>query len=223
MAPDKINEFAASFQDALNALKPGWNSRDGSIYGPDGAVIRFSERHNADSNGHVDVEFVINDQDPDSPRLLDCVSGFGNTISDYAASAARIWASTSGVALLELKYSRRGEYADHFRGHEAKGLIGWHCICSAVLGYGRGGSAEVLQDWWLKRQTVLPAISPFLRTLSGDCPHTVKVFFGAQETAEVRVDGEIHEGASAALLALDWPRMEPPGFLRVFVIALHVE
>ncbi len=223
MAPDKIYQFAAAFQDALNALKPGWNSRDDAIYGPDGAVIHFSERHNADSNGHVDVEFVVNDRDPDSPRLWDCVSGFGPTISDCADSAAHIWASTSGGALLELKYSRQGKYADHFRGNDPQGLIGWHCICSAVLGYGLDDSADVLQEWWLERQTVLPAISPFLSTLPDHCPHTVKVFFGAQDTAEVRVDGEIHEGASAALLALDWPRMEPPGFLRVFVIALHTE
>lgn len=223
MAPDKINEFAAAFQNALNALKPGWNFRDGAIYGPDGAVVRFSERHNADSNGHVDVEFVLDDQDPDSPRLWDCMSGFGATITECAHSAAHIWASTSGGALLELKYSRRGEYAAHFRGHESAGLIGWHCICSAVLGYGRGGSADVLQDWWLKHQTALPTIAPYLRALSDNCPHTIKILFGAKDIAEVRVDGEIHEGASAALLALNWPRMEPPGFLRVFVIALHVE
>jgi len=223
MIPDKLNQFTAAFHSTLNALKPQWIVHGDALHGPDGAVVRFAERHQASSNGHVDVEFILNHLNPDSPRLWDCVSGFGPSLSDCAHSAAHIWTSTSGVTLLEMKYSGRGEFADHFHGHEPEGLLGWHSICSAVLGYGRGSSADALQAWWLGRQTALPAIAPLLRNIPGDGPHAVKIFFGAQDVAEVRVDGEIHAGASAALLALDWPRIEPPGFLRVFVIALHRE
>lgn len=223
MAPDKTIQFAEAFCDVLNGLMPGWDTEAGVIRGPDGAVIRFSERHSAGSDGHADLEFSFRDNDPQTFRLWDCVSGFGATLSECARSAARLWGATSAGALLELRYSRRGEFADHFHGNEPQGLVGWHCICGAVIGYGQGDSPQSLQDWWLSRHAVLPTISPFLRTLADDRPHSIKVFFGAQDVAEVRVDGDIHEEASAALLSLDWPRLEPVGYIRVFVIALHRE
>ncbi len=223
MTQTKASHFAHAFCGALNHLMPGWSVADEAVMGPDDVVIRFSEEHCADSDGHMDVSFGFRDSDPHGLRLWDCVSGFGETIADCASSAAHLWGATSAPALLELKYSRSGHFADHFHGHELNGLTGWHCICGAVMGYGTGGSGAALQDWWISKQTVLPAISASLSDLSDDLPHAIKIFFGGPDVAEVRVDGEIHERASSTLLSLDWPRMEPFGFLRVFVIALHRE
>lgn len=223
MEPDKTIQFAAAFCDVLNGMMPGWKTEGDVIRGPHGAAIRFTDRHGNGSDEHVDVEFTFQDDNPDTLRLWDCVSGFGDSLPEYASSAAHLWGGTSAGALLELQYSQKGEFADHFHGHDPQGLRGWHCICSAVMGYGEGDSAQSLQGWWLSRHTVLPTISPFLRTLSDNRPHSIKVFFGAQDVAEVRIDGDLHAEATAALLSLDWPRLGPVGFLRVFIIALHRE
>lgn len=223
MSQTKSSQFAHAFCEALGDLMPGWSVEDEAVIGPEDAVIRFSEEHCADSEGHMDVSFSFRDSDPDGLRLWDCVSGFGETIADCASTAARLWIGTSAPALLELKYSRSGQFADHFHGQEPEGLTGWHCICGAVMGYGLGGSGAALQDWWISRQSVLPAIAASLSDLLDGLPHAIKIFFGGLDVAEVRVDGDIHERATSKLLSLDWPRMEPFGFLRVFVIALHRE
>lgn len=223
MNPDRKAQFAAEFCSKLNELMSGWDADRGVIHGPDGALICFSDRHGADSEGHTDIEFILRSGDPLSPRLWDCVSGFGTTVSERVHSAAEIWGATSANALLEFKYSQRGQFADHFRGHDPQGILGWHCICSPVIGYGQGDTAQSLQDWWISKHAVLPSISPCLHTLSNDRPHSIKVFFGAQDVAEVRIDGDIHQDASDVLLSLHRPRLNPIGFLRVFVIALHRE
>ena len=223
MASSKFAHFAEAFCESLNELFPGWSITDGVIHGPDDAAVRFSEEHAADPEAHADVEFSFRNSDPEGPRLWDCVSGFGETVEDRAATACHIWTNTTALALLEWKYSRAGEYADHFRGDEPQGLTGWHCICSSVLGFGHGDSGQRLQDWWLQNQTVLPRLSSALADLADARPHGIKIFFGGCDIAEVRVDGLVHENASEALRSLDWPRLEVPGFLRVYVIALHRE
>lgn len=219
----KASQFAHAFCEVLNELMPGWSVSDEAVFGPDDAVLRFSEEHQAEFEGHTDVTFSFKDSDPGGLILWDCVSGFGESTADCASSAAHLWGGTSAPALLELKYSRSGQFADHFHAHEEGGMTGWHCICSPIMGYGLGESGNALQDWWLSRQSVLPTLSKSLSDLQDGVPHAIKIFFDGLNIAEVRVDGEIHERASATLLSLDWPRMEPFGFLRVFVIALHRE
>jgi len=223
MASSKFTHFAEAFCQFLNDLLPGWSISDGVIRGPEDAAIRFSEEHPSSSEAHVDVEFSFQDSTGVDVRLWDCVSGFGETVADWAETAAHIWSNTTALALLELKYSRRGEYADHFHGDEPQGLTGWHCICSSVLGYGVGESGQLLQDWWLQNHTVLPGLASALDDLTDSGPHGIKILFGANDIAEVRVDGHHHEKASEALRSLDWPRLPDPGFLRVYVIAMHRE
>jgi len=48
-----------------------------------------------------------------------------------------------------------------------------------------------------------------------------KILFGGEGVGEVRVNGEAHEGASRAVAALPWPRLQPPAFVRSFVILVH--
>ncbi len=72
---------------------------------------------------------------------------------------------------------------------------------------------------------MVPALAPaLLAELAGPGgrrPHGVKLFLGGRagdDVAEVRVDGEVSEAASAALRALDWPRGERLCWARLFVL-----
>jgi hypothetical protein len=46
---------------------------------------------------------------------------------------------------------------------------------------------------------------------------------GHPPVAEVRIDGERHEAASRALLAMDWPRDRAAGMARSYVLFVHRE
>jgi hypothetical protein len=212
------------FCDALNALKPGWQVTEGGLAGPDHAFVRFGEQHPSRSDGHLDVQFVPDERSGRESALWDCVSGFGPTPLERARTAAHLWANTTAPALLELKYSRRGDFADHYRGNEPSGLAGWHVISGPIIGYGHEDSPHKLQSWWLDNP-VLPALSIALEGSidDGTCPHGIKIFFGGDGIAEVRLDGEIHEAASRVLANLDWPRIQPAGFVRSYVLVLHRE
>jgi hypothetical protein len=81
-----------------------------------------------------------------------------------------------------------------------------------------------LQEWWLAN----PRISVLATTLEptleeATCPHGIKILFGGDGIAEVRVDGDHHEAASVALRDLGWPRLVPAGFVRTYIVALHRE
>jgi hypothetical protein len=41
------------------------------------------------------------------------------------------------------------------------------------------------------------------------------------DIAEVRINGEWSGSACHALLALEWPRLDPVAFLRCFALAVH--
>jgi hypothetical protein len=210
--------------EALNALKQGWRITENGIIGPDHAMVRLGQRHPSSSDGHLDIQFVLHDGPGEKAELWDCVSGFGSTPVERAQTAAHLWARTTLPALLELKYSRRGEFADHYHGNESDGFTGWHVISGAIMGFGHGDSPHRLQEWWLANPLL-----PFLSTALGDaldeetCPHGIKIFFGGDGVAEVRLDGERHERASMVLASLDWPRLEPAGFVRSYVLVLHRE
>jgi hypothetical protein len=213
-----------AFRDALNALKPGWEVTERGIVGPKGAVVRLLQQHPSQSEGHVDVQFVLNDGAPVRLTLWDCVAGVGRTPADRAQFAAHLWSQTTAGALLELKYSLRGEFADHFSGDDPAGFQGWHSICGAILGYGHGDSPDQLQQWWLDHP-ILPVIARALDDSLNEHagPHGIKILFGGDGVAEVRLNGEAHGPASEALANLDWPRLDPPGFVRSYVIAVHRE
>jgi hypothetical protein len=213
-----------AFRDALNHLKPGWETSSTGLLGPAGALVRLGQRHPSRSEGHVDVQFVLDVNSPTGPALWDCVTGSGATETARARFAAHLWAQTTAGVLLELKYSLRGEFADHYRGNDPDGFQGWHAICGAIMGYGEGESATQLQQWWLKNP-ILPTLSQALNDSLDEnvAPYGIKIFFGGADVAEVRVNGERHDGASAALSELDWPRLQPLGFVRSYVVVLHRE
>ncbi len=170
------------------------------------------------------MQFVLDEASSRRIELWDCVAGLGATHLDRARFAARLWGQTTAGALLELKYSRRGEFADHYHSSDVGGLSGWHAIAGAIVGFGQGASPSKLQQWWLSNP-VLPTLAGALNDSlpEPDAPFGLKIFFGGDGVAEVRVDGDRHDAASFALCALPWPRLQPPGFVRSYVIALHRE
>ena len=46
---------------------------------------------------------------------------------------------------------------------------------------------------------------------------------GASQVAEVRVNGRLHEAASAALEAMDWPRTAKMNVRHLFLLLVHPE
>lgn len=129
------------FSNALNALRPGWAVRGKEIVGPEGAVLRLTQRHESQSLGHYDVQFVLDNATPEPVEIWDCVAGFGPTEAERARFAAQLWSLTTAATVLELKYSR-GEFADHYRGWEPDGFGGWHAIAGPIVGFGADGSRE---------------------------------------------------------------------------------
>jgi hypothetical protein len=213
-----------AFANALNALRPGWTFTDDGISGPGGARVLLAQRHSSSTDGHVDVQFLHEHAPVGSARLWDCVSGLGPTAEARAHFAAHLWAQTTAAACLELAYSGRGEFADHYHGSEPNAFTDWHVVAGGIIGFGQGESAATLQQWWLANP-VLPTLA---RALAGSldvsgAPHGIKILLGGDRIAEVRLNGECHSQASQALGSLGWPTLEPSGFVRSYIIALHPE
>ena len=218
------SEFAKAFCASLNSLKPGWSISGNCLTGPENGAVYFERRHPSDNPGHVDVGFLVTMPNGNDRVIWDCVSGFGETEIELAATAAHIWAATTAPPLLEFKYSLQGEFAEHSKGYEANGFVGWNVICGSITGFGYGDSPEKLKAWWLENP-ILPLLSGSLGESLEDvgCPCGVKILFGGDGIAEVRLNGDRHESASIALGELPWPRLNPPGFVRSFIMVLHRE
>lgn len=214
------HEIAGAFGAALQSRVPGWKVRGDSVKRR-GMAITISRGAHSDPR-HLDVACRLAILPAGHPGLNDCVVGFGDTPGRIGATAAHLWASTTASALPERQDSRRGEFAEHYRGDDPSGLPGWHCIHGAIIGYGDGGHAADLQRWWLEHP-LLPMLAdvlgPELDPIAA--PHGIKLLFGGEQVAEVSVNGVARPAASDALLRLDWPRRSPPAFVRSYVIALH--
>lgn len=206
---------------ALNEIRPGWSVRAGTVVGPDGASAGIEDRGHSDLPHHLDIWCRL--KPDDGPLLWDCVNGFGASPSEAIGTAIHLWSQTTAMALLELKYSRRREFADHYRGNERDGLPGWHVIAAPILGFGKGDSPDALQRWCIEHP-LLPELGAALSDVErARAPHGMKVLFGGADVAEVRLGGERHEAASQALLRLEWPRLADAGFVRTYFILVHPE
>jgi hypothetical protein len=211
-----------AFCEALNNHMPGWSITENGIAGPGGVLVRLGRRHLAENPGHIDVQFCFNSRKSDI-SLWDCVAGAGDTVDQRAKSAAYVWSTTTGCAILELLYSRQGKFAEHFHGADPIGFRGWHVIGGPSVVFGHE-SSKLLQEW-ITTYPILPALSRALSPSLDErtCPHGVKIIFGGGDVAEVRVDSEVHECASAALAELPWPRVKPFEFVRRYLLVLHRE
>lgn len=222
--------FPAAFRDALNAMCIGWRVRGDVIHGPAGTSVHFAERHESASPGHVDVEFRRRGRRRILPpfrrgpdlSLWDCVAGLGETMEERARFAAKVWSQSTGAACLELSLSLRGDFAIHLGSSDPHGFTGWHAIHSPILAYGKDTSPATLQAW-CEAHPLLPAVAEAVagHLPARGTPYGLKLLLGAQDVAEVRIDGEHDALGSEALLGLPWPRLDPPAFVRIYVILVH--
>ncbi|MET8703208.1 DUF6348 family protein [Kitasatospora sp. NPDC004723] len=192
---------------------------DGEVVrGPGTVAVAVREHPGGEGAGHVDLGWALELGRADAPVVWDCTAGLGKTEEEKLDNAVRMWATTTAAALVE-PAGGGGAHADHADHPE---LPGWHAVQgpAAVFGFGNDRLAA-----WLAGNRVVPALAPsLLPVLTGTGerrPHGVKLFLGGRsgdDVAEVRVDGEVNEAASAALRALDWPRGERLCWARLFVL-----
>jgi hypothetical protein len=210
------------FRDALNALMDGWELSPTGIVGPEGALVRLHAHDAARDDGHVDVQFTFGSPDGAEVSLWDCVSGFGDSPVDRGRAAAHLWSLTTGTALLELQYSRRGEFADHYAATDEEGFQGWHLVHGGIIGFGQGDAARQLQQWWVENPFLPQLAQAMADSLEADsCPHGIKIFFGGDGIAEVQLNRQVHAAASQRLAGLDWPRLSSVAFVRSYLLVAH--
>ena len=214
-------EFLALVQASLEEYAPGVTQgtelRGNSLISPSGWVVAVAPPHHGGGRHYDLVAFPDVSVQPDVPCFLDCVVA----MADDPRTAADSWVETAGACLLEL-LDRRERFADHAGpGHE-RGVPGWHSITSGAVGLGLDTAENLRLQTALVDANVLHRIAG---SMTGDLEspffNGVKVFYGGRPgamQAEVRVNGERHEAASAAMAALDLP--EPTVFTAVRYYAL---
>ncbi|MEV4559215.1 DUF6348 family protein [Kitasatospora sp. NPDC049285] len=216
-----------SVQTVLGAVAEELTALHGQEWRVDGEQVRgpgrLAVRLGGSADDHPDqVELVfLADTDRPGTAVPDRVAGIGAGSEEAVRRAVEVWAATSGVTMLEL-VAHNGRFAGHLDPLDQDGLPGWHAIHGGMVGWGTGERHHAVQDW-LVRHPVLPALAPALAgPLGRDQLVGVTVFFGGrpgEETAEVLVDGRVHEAASKALAALDWPRpADGEAYARTFVL-----
>ncbi|GAA1121148.1 DUF6348 family protein [Kitasatospora arboriphila] len=194
---------------------------DGSLVtGPGGTAVAVGARH-GEGPAHLDLTVLLDAGRPQERRVQDCLAGVEADSGPALRRAVEVWASTTGLALLEL-LAHNGRFAGHLHPDDADALPGWHAVHGGIAGWGTGDRHGAVQDWMLARP-LLPQLAPaFPDGFDRDRPTGLSLLFGSgagRESAEVRVNGAPHEGASKALLALDWPRVaEGTAFARTFVL-----
>ena len=193
---------------------------DGAVVRGPGTTAVAVREHPDSSGGHVDLGFVLRLGRSDSPVLWDCTAGLGKTEEEKLDNAVRMWSTTTAATVVEL-LDGRGEHGDHYGPDRPGGVPGWHAVQgpACVFGFGTGALSE-----WLSGNQVLPALADQLAPqLDHPLLNGVKLFLGGRagdDVAEVRVNGEVSEAASAALRALDWPRGERLAWARLFTLLL---
>lgn len=202
-----------------------WEAVDGLAKGPGSAAVALAAPH-GEGAAHLDLAFLLDAGRPQETAVTDCVAGFAVDSEAAVRRAVEVWASTTGVTLLEL-LAHNGRFAGHLHPSDADALPGWHGIHGGIVGWGTGDRHNAVQDWTLTHP-LLPQLAPaFADGFGRDGLIGVKIFFGGgtgDEAAEVRVDGEVHEQASKLLLGLDWPRVaEGSAYARTFVLLVHPE
>jgi hypothetical protein len=220
-------EFLALIRARLEAFAPGVTAgaeiRGNALLSPDGwAVAVTPPQHGGGRHYDLVVRLDVNDE-RDLSGFADCVVAMSADPRD----AADAWVQTTGACLLEL-LDQRGHFADRYGPDHPRGVPGRHAVVSGVVGLGLDPDESRRVQGALLDVNVLHRIADTLTSGSASPGATgvtgatgVKVFYGGRPgamQAEIRVDGERHEAASAAMAALDLP--EPSVFTAVRYYAL---
>ncbi|OIK06317.1 hypothetical protein BIV23_07945 [Streptomyces monashensis] len=149
---------------------------------------------------------------PDVPCFMDCVVA----MSADPREAADAWVQTAGACLLELLDQRR-RFADQVHPAHERGVPGWHSISSGAVAFGVDITENRRMQHALLDANVPHRIADtFTADLESPFFNGVTVFYGGRPGAmetEIRVNGERHDAASAAMAALNLP--EPTTFTAV--------
>ncbi|GAA2647978.1 MULTISPECIES: DUF6348 family protein [Streptomyces] len=217
-------DFLALVRDALEEVAPGCTAGAGlkgnSLESPHGWAVAVGPAGHGDERHYDLIAFPDVSIQPDVPCFVDCV-----VVVTTPRDAAGLWARSAGACLLGLLYEHE-ELAEHCGPDEGRGVPGWRSITSGVLAYGLSDTENLrLQNALLEADVLREIADTFTADLESPWFNGVRVFYGGAPgavEAEVRVNGERHEAASAALAALGLP--EPAVFTvaRSFTLVLPV-
>ncbi|MET9123294.1 DUF6348 family protein [Streptomyces sp. NPDC004528] len=214
-------EFLALVKESLEEYAPGVTHgaelRGNSLSSPSGWAVGVAPPHHGGGRHYDLVALPDVSLQPDVPCFTDCVVA----MSGDARRAADAWVQTAGACMLEL-LDPRSRFADHLEPDHERGVPGWHSIVSGAFAFGLDGAENRRLQAALLDANVLHRIADTF-TADLESPHFngVKVFYGGRPGAmhaEIRVNGEHHETASAAMAGLNLP--EPKVFTAVRSYAL---
>jgi len=214
-------EFLALVRAGLEEFAPGTTQgaqlKGNSLISPDGWAVAVAPPHHGGGHHYDLVALPDVSLQPDVPCFMGCVVSMSADPQD----AANTWVQTAGACLLEL-LDRREQFADHAGPDDRRGVPGWHMITSGAVGLGTDVDENRRLQGALLEANVLHRIADsFTGDLESPFFNGVKVFYGGRPgamQAEIRVNGDRHEAASAAMTALGLP--EPTAFTAVRFYAL---
>jgi hypothetical protein len=214
-------EFLALVKAGLEEFAPGVTQgaelKGNSLLSPRGWAVAVAPPHHGGGRHYDLVALPDVSVQPDVPLFMDCVV----SMSADPRHAADSWVQTAGACLLEL-LDRHKRFANHAGPGDARGVPGWHVIASGATGVGLDVDENRRLQLALVNANVLHHIADsFTSDLESPFFNGVKVFYGGlpgSMEAEVRINGERHEAASAAMAALNLP--EPNVFTAVRSYAL---
>ncbi|MFF3890031.1 DUF6348 family protein [Streptomyces sp. NPDC001914] len=214
-------EFLAVVKASLESYAPGVTEgavlKGNSLSSPHGWAVGVTPPHHGGGHHYDLVAMPDVSLQPDVPCFMDCVVA----MSGDPRHAADAWVQTAGACLLEL-LDPRGQFADHVSPDDERGVPGWHSIVSGAVGLGLDTDENRRMQSALLDLNILHRVAnTFAADLESPFFNGVKVFYGGRPgamEAEIRVNGERHEAASAAMAQLNLP--EPKVFTAVRSYAL---
>ncbi|MGN5377230.1 DUF6348 family protein [Streptomyces lasalocidi] len=217
--PDR--KFLALVKASLEAFAPGLTEgaelKGNSLLSPHGWAVAVAPPLHGGGQHYDLVALPDVSIQPDVPCFVDCVVA----MSADPREAADAWVQTAGACLLEL-LDQRKRFADQAGPDHRRGVPGWHSIISGAVAFGVDTTENRRMQHALLDANVLHRIADtFTADLESPYFNGVKVFYGGRPGAmetEIRVNGERHEAASAAMAALNLP--EPTAFTAVRYYAL---
>ncbi|MFG2943990.1 DUF6348 family protein [Streptomyces adustus] len=216
-------EFLALVKASLEEYAPGVTQgaelKGQSLLSPHGWAVAVAPPHHGGGRHYDLVALPDVSIQPDVPCFMDCVVA----MSGNARHAADSWVQTAGACLLELLDPQQ-RFAQHADPEDERGVPGMHAIVSGVVGVGLDTAENRrLQSALLDANVLHRLADTFAADLESPFFNGVKVFYGGRPGSmecEIRVNGERHEAASAAMAALDLP--EPSVFTAVRHYALLI-
>jgi hypothetical protein len=170
---------------------------------------------------HLDLTFLLNADRSDS-AIIDCIAGVGADENAAIEQAVGSWISTTAAAIFEV-IEHQGAHAMHFPPGSEMGFATWHCVGGMLTVYGHGEERQTLADWFSETVPWVAIKDEITAGIDRPMLNGIKLYVGGSAGsafAEVRINGVVNEEASAALLALPWPRSQGLTFARSYLIAL---